>query len=89
MNSALDLIEVERFINVFDSENNLIQEVTIRISVEELSKFIEPREDDFNFYLGYKLNELQLQKLNTFLDPKIIFLNPNFYYLLCEGTYKW
>ena len=69
---------------------DFVNEIPIEISPNILRKILNPKDDDPNFYLAYKIYPTQLKELNEFLSVKIV---DNFdsytYYLVCEGVYNW
>jgi hypothetical protein len=87
------LVRVERTINVYDNNNDdeLLKEINIDfIPFDELKSIVIPIEDDPLLYLGYRLNNDQIMRLNSYLLEKI---TPDFsqftYILVPGGIYDW
>ena len=91
-NNLLDRLKgVERFINIYrDIDKELVEEISIDIPVDVLKNIVPHKDGDPLFYLGYILNESQLEKLNNEIGNII---KPDFsicYYVLeCQGIYDW
>ena len=81
---------VERSIQVFIKKNHeLLSEINIDISLEELSKIVTPKEDDPFLYEFYKLDKQQLDQILSWIKD---FPKPDFkkyyYVVACFGIYK-
>jgi hypothetical protein len=84
------LLRVERTINIYDTDDELIEEIEIDIPLEILQNIIVANDDDPLLYDGYELNEVQLQKLNDNLQNKLLFdLKQYSYVLVAGGIYNW
>jgi hypothetical protein len=85
------LAGIERTINVYDNNNEPLEEINIDyLSLDVLKSIVPPKEDDPFLYDGYVLDADQLKKINEYLNQKIV---PNFdiffYVLECAGIYDW
>jgi hypothetical protein len=90
--SSLDnIVKIERSINIYrNSDNELVEEVIIDISLEKIKEIVLPSEDDPELYEGYILNEEQLGKFNLLLEHKISADFSQFFYVLeAAGIYDW
>jgi hypothetical protein len=86
------LIRVDRSVVVYLVEKEKIYlEIPISdISLEELKSIVTPKEEDPFLYDGYELTENQLNRINDFLENKIVSDFKLYYYILeCEGIYDW
>lgn len=84
------LSSVERSVQVFSKKNHeLLNELKIDISLEELSKIITPKEDDPFLYEFYKLDKQQLDQILSSVNgfPKPDF-KKYYYVVACFGIYK-
>ena len=84
------LIRIERTINIYNENNELIKEINIDIPIKKLKNIVLPKEDDPLLYDGYVLSREQLENINSHIKDKIL---PNFesnsYVLECTGIYNW
>lgn len=89
-NDLLGRLErVERTLRIYDnSSEDILQELEVSASVDELKRVVVPKEGDDQLYDGYLLDELQLNKLKELLgytfEPDF---NKNYYVLECQGVY--
>jgi hypothetical protein len=85
------LEKVERTISIFKRKHEeLVEEITIDLPVEELRNIITPKEGDTMLYLPYVLDSEQLKSINNLLGGKInIDLEVYYYVLECNGIYNW
>lgn len=84
------LSNVERSIQVFSKKNHeLLNEVNIDISLEELSKIVTPKKDDPFLDEFYKLDKQQLDQILSSVEdfPKPDF-KKHYYVVACFGIYK-
>jgi hypothetical protein len=85
------LEKVERTISIFKRKHEeLVEEITIDLPVEELRNIITPKEGDTMLYLPYVLDNEQLKSINNHLGGKInIDLEVYYYVLESNGIYNW
>jgi hypothetical protein len=84
------LIGLERSIHIYkNSDNSLIEEIIIEISLEALLNVVSPKNDDSELVEGYVLNSEQIKLINAYLNKRI---EPDFklyqYVLMCFGIYE-
>jgi hypothetical protein len=92
-NENLDdkLIRVDRSVVVYliDKEEICLEIPIADISLEDLKSIVPPKDDDPLLYDGYELTESQLNRINDFLENKIVSDFRVYYYILeCEGIYN-
>ena len=87
----MKLIRVERSIEIYNRNEELISEISVDlIPFDELKEIVPPNEDDPLLYDGYVLDISQLSMLNNYLSEII---KADFtlysYVLTCGGIYDW
>ena len=82
---------VERTINIYRNvDTELMQEISINTPIDVLKTIVTPRDGDAMLYLGYILNEKQLEELGGEIGHLIEPDFDQFYYVLeCTGIYDW
>lgn len=85
------LIRVERSVQAYrNSDNELVDDFILDISLNELLKIVSPKEDDPDLIDGYILDKNQIEKLNEFAERKIESdFKLYWYVLVCLGVYNW
>ena len=82
------LLRVERTINRYTQNNELVDEIDIdNLPFEILSAIVRPKEGDHLLYDGYVLTPQQSDSLNSFLENKIEVDMKSFFVLECAGIY--
>ncbi|KAA0991027.1 DUF7683 domain-containing protein [Dyadobacter aurulentus] len=76
-------MKIKRVIFVYDKTNeDLIDEILIDISIESLKSIFTPYEDDPNLIMSYDITEEQTSQLQLFKSIDFDFLN-NIYQMEC------
>ena len=85
------LQKVERSLNIYTKKaEDLVKEIDIDLPVETLKTIVVPKDGDPLLYLGYELDQKQLEAFNKILGSKIIPDLDSYYYVLeCHGVYNW
>jgi hypothetical protein len=88
----MKLERIERHIEFYDLKTeDLVEEILLAITLDDLENIIQPKEDDPLFYDGYELTENQVQTLITFAVSFELELDFDKFYcvLTCTGIYTW